>query len=101
MHWPWGVLKKASPIGIVASNNEVLRILKDVSNNPSESMMVAYLLRGMDIQFTQVLENLNLPLGRQVLVAEEDDAALVDEGSKFIELLVIQLAQLNILQLRA
>lgn len=48
-----------------------------------------------------MFENLNLALRCQVLVSEKDNTAFVDEGSKLIQLLLIQLTQLNILELRA
>ena len=53
--------------------------------------MLDYLLCGMRVQDPEVFEDLNLPLGCQVLVSEEDNTAFVDKCRKFVQLLCIQL----------
>lgn len=54
-----------------------------------EKSLAGYLLRGMRIQNSEMFEDLNLPLGCQVLVPEKDNTAFVDEGSKLIQLLCV------------
>lgn len=53
--------------------------------------MGEYLLCGMRIQSSEMFEDFDLLLSGQVLVSEEDNTALVDEGSKLIQLRCIQL----------
>jgi hypothetical protein len=57
--------------------------------------MLLVLLRRMLVKYAVMLEQLDLLLSRQVLIAEEDNAALVYEKSQFVELLVIELRQLG------
>lgn len=51
----------------------------------------------MRIQNSEMFRQLYLLLSCQILASEEDNTAFVDEGSKLIQLLCVQLAQLNIL----
>jgi hypothetical protein len=53
--------------------------------------LAAYLLRSMFVQNPKMLKDLNLPLCCHVLVSEKDNTAFIDECSKLIQLLVIQL----------
>lgn len=48
--------------------------------------MSGVLLRGVTVEGAVVLEELDLRLGGEVLVAEEDDAALCDEEGELVEL---------------
>jgi hypothetical protein len=40
--------------------------------------MGEYILRGVFVQDPEMFEDLNLPLGCQVLISEEDNTTLVD-----------------------
>lgn len=44
----------------------------------SRKGLARYFLRGMRVQNPEMFEDLNLPLGCQVLVSEEDNTAFVD-----------------------
>lgn len=54
----------------------------------------------MDLRLAIVLPKLQLLLGREILVAEEDDAALGDEQRELVALLVRQILELQALDLR-
>lgn len=92
-HWPRGVIQKRPPIRIVPSDNEVLRILSTVREGkfflyPGNDVG-KYFLSGMRIQNPKMLEDLDLPLGCQVLVPEEDNTAFIDKCSKLIQLRIV------------
>lgn len=55
----------------------------------------------MSIEDPEMLEDLNLFLSRQVLISKKYNAALIDECSELVQLLIVQLAELNILEFRA
>ena len=79
-HWPWGVFRHGTPVHVAARYYEMFLILSLVNKTffASNRRSGLYLLSSVFVQDPIMFGDLNLPLGCQVLVSEEDNTTLID-----------------------